>query len=58
VDHLWARLRARTNGLDASRWHSIRDFLVPWRPGDRSEVLRLDDPKPFVLETIEWFRGR
>jgi predicted ATP-grasp superfamily ATP-dependent carboligase len=61
VDHLLARLRrsARELGLppDApSRWRVLRDFLRLWRPGDRSEILRLTDPMPFVRETLDWLR--
>jgi predicted ATP-grasp superfamily ATP-dependent carboligase len=37
-------------------------FLVPWRPGDRYEVLRGSDPRPFFRESAQWlrsaFRGR
>jgi len=31
-------------------------FLVPWRPGDRFEVLRAGDPGPFLRESANWFR--
>jgi hypothetical protein len=41
-----------------SRPEAIRDFLRLWRPGDRNEILRLNDPGPFVRETLDWFRGR
>lgn len=62
VDHLLARLRRRKhlNSLppDApSRWRTVRDFLA-WHRGDHPEVLRWDDPRPFLRETIDWFRGR
>lgn len=61
VDHLLARLRRSATELglppDApSRWRVLRDFLLLWRPGDRSEVLRLTDPMPFVRETLDWLR--
>lgn len=58
VDHLLARLRgsepATTEG--GGRLEALADFLVLWRPGDRSEVLRLSDPMPFVEETRRWVR--
>jgi carbamoylphosphate synthase large subunit len=61
VDHVLARLRhsPRELGLppDApSRWQVVRDFLHLWRSGERNEVLRADDPGPFVRETIDWLR--
>ena len=63
VDHLIARLKRSRRELalpdDApGRWAAVRDFLTVWRPGDRTEVLRLSDPKPFLRETIEWLHGR
>ena len=63
VDHLLARLRRSADELSLppgapSRWQTIREVMVPWRPGDRSEVLRLDDPKPFLRETAQWFGAR
>jgi predicted ATP-grasp superfamily ATP-dependent carboligase len=59
VDHVVARLRHSASDLglpeDApSRWKVVCDFLHLWRPGDRNEVLRLDDPRPFLRETIDW----
>jgi predicted ATP-grasp superfamily ATP-dependent carboligase len=63
VDHLVARFRHTDRELalppDApSRWRVLRDFLMIWRPGDRNEILRFDDPIPFLRETLDWFRGR
>ncbi|HEY7860737.1 MAG TPA: ATP-grasp domain-containing protein [Gemmatimonadaceae bacterium] len=63
VDHLLARWSKGAKALslpaDApSRMRSTFDFLVFWRPRDRSDVLRLGDPRPFFRETIDWFRGR
>lgn len=59
VDHLLARLRKSPGELSlpstaGSRWRALRDFLW-WRPGDRNEILRLDDPRPFARETADWF---
>lgn len=62
VDHLLARLRPSPEGPEPAdsrhKWRALRDFLVLWRPGDRNEVLRFDDPRPFVRETIDWFKRR
>jgi predicted ATP-grasp superfamily ATP-dependent carboligase len=63
VDHLLARLRASRNPADSradgrGKLRALGDFLVLWRPGDRNEVLHLDDPRPFLRETIDWFKGR
>ena len=59
VDHLLARLRRSAEELALppgapSRWRTVRDVLTPWRRGDRSEILRLDDPLPFLRETVQW----
>jgi predicted ATP-grasp superfamily ATP-dependent carboligase len=61
-DHLLARLRHSRSALALpasapSTARAVLDFLTLWRPGDRSEVLRLNDPMPFVRETLEWFRA-
>lgn len=63
VDHLLARMRepsprleTRANG--GGKVRAVRDFLTLWRPGDRNEVLRLNDPRPFLRETLDWFKGR
>jgi predicted ATP-grasp superfamily ATP-dependent carboligase len=63
VDHLLARLRRSRAALllpaDApGRLRAVRDFLAAcFRPAEE-EVLRWSDPKPFVRETLDWFRGR
>ncbi len=61
VDHLLARLRRSDRELalpsgSPSRVRAIGDFFTAWRPGDRRQVLRFDDPRPFVRETIAWIR--
>ncbi len=62
LDHLLWILRAprgyrRGNSDLPSRLRAIARFLVPWRPGDRLEVLRFSDPKPFLRESAAWFRA-
>lgn len=57
VDHLLARLRGAAptgNETREGRLAAVADFLVLWRPGDRSEVLRIGDPVPFLRETRAW----
>ena len=59
VDHLLLRLRrpADSLALDDSapgRSRVVFDFVKLWRPGDRAEVLRLSDPRPFLRETANW----
>ena len=63
VDHLLARLRGSPATLslpvDApSRGRAIAAFLVPWRPGEHCEILRLSDPIPFFREAANWIQGR
>lgn len=64
VDHLLARWRGDGTPGDGEarpRLASLADFLVLWRPGDRSEVFRWSDPRPFLAESRAWladaFRG-
>lgn len=38
------------------RLKALLDFLLDFRPGVRSEVLKLDDPLPFLVEMCEWWR--
>jgi predicted ATP-grasp superfamily ATP-dependent carboligase len=62
-DHLLARLRRSDEMLhlppgSPSRLSTIAQVLLPWRPGERWEVLRPSDPKPFLRETGLWFRRR
>jgi predicted ATP-grasp superfamily ATP-dependent carboligase len=60
VDHLlWmlvssGAMRAANPELPG-RLGALARFLIPWRRGDRFEVLRAGDPGPFVRESIEWF---
>jgi len=63
VDHLVARLRHSDHVLhlppgEPTRWRALAGMLLPWRPGDRPETFRLNDPAPFLRETLNWFQGR
>lgn len=60
VDHLIARLRRSRAALslpsDApGRWRALRDFFTIHFGRDREEILRLDDPRPFFRESVQWF---
>lgn len=59
LDHLLLRLFKSPGelalGRDApGRLRMLASFLVPWRRGDRWEVLRLSDPRPFAWELRRW----
>jgi predicted ATP-grasp superfamily ATP-dependent carboligase len=61
VDYLLARLRRSNARLSLppgspGRLRSVLKALLPWRPGDRLEVLRVSDPGPFLRETAQYFR--
>lgn len=61
VDYLLARLRHSDRKLSLppgsrGRAREILEALIPWRPGDRLEMLRLGDPAPFLRETKEYIR--
>jgi len=63
VDHLLARLRRTHDELslppdDLGLVASAARVLLPWRRGERWEVLRLSDPLPFVRETLRWIGNR
>lgn len=61
VDNLLARLRPQeaSNGRTgrSARLRALGEFLVLYRPGDRSEVFRCSDPVPFIEETRKWLAG-
>lgn len=59
VDHLlWMFLRGREARLNdptlPTPLGALGRFLIPWRPGERYEVLRLSDPGPFLRESAQW----
>jgi predicted ATP-grasp superfamily ATP-dependent carboligase len=61
VDHLIARLRRSRSTLSLppeapGRWRAVRDFLTINFGRDREEIFRLDDPRPFFRESVQWFR--
>jgi hypothetical protein len=61
LDHLLTRLIRRDRDLflppgSPGRLRTLWDVLRP-RGGDRREVLRLDDPRPFARELLGWLRG-
>jgi predicted ATP-grasp superfamily ATP-dependent carboligase len=62
LDQLLTRLRRSRHKLAlpqgaAGRLRALLEFLVLWRPGDRTEVLRWRDPAPFVYELRQWVRS-
>jgi predicted ATP-grasp superfamily ATP-dependent carboligase len=60
VDHLIGRFRNGDALLPRgtpTRWRTLRQVLVPWRPGDRPEVFRPNDPFPFLRESAIWIRN-
>lgn len=60
VDHFLARVRARA----ADGWRPalaearacLGEQLRDRGPGTRLEILRRDDPRPFLRESVRWFR--
>lgn len=63
LDHLIARLRRSRAELDLpvnapGLLRAASSVLIPWRPRQRNDVLRLSDPVPAVREAIAWFRAR
>jgi predicted ATP-grasp superfamily ATP-dependent carboligase len=60
VDHVWLSVRERCERADDGRrtaGEGIGSLLCPWLPGDRFEVLRLSDPRPFMRETRGWLEA-
>ena len=62
VNHLLARLRHSSDRLALppnapSRVRVLRDFLIP-RAANRNETLRADDPRPFLVDSLQWLKAR
>lgn len=53
IDHLVAR-RHQAAHPSTSVAGVLRDLLAFWKPNDREEVFRFDDPRPFFRETLQW----
>ncbi|CAN5607525.1 hypothetical protein BH23GEM9_BH23GEM9_23160 [soil metagenome] len=63
VDHLLARLRRSATELglppgSSGRVRACVDFVTAFDPRSQSEVFRLGDPLPSLVELKEWVRGR
>lgn len=63
LDHALAIWRRSAEELDlppgaATGWRAALRVLKDHRRGDRCEVLRWDDPKPFLSELIRWLGRR
>lgn len=63
IDSLLAVLRKSSAELHLptshpGRWRTLLDFLLPWRPGMRYEMERLDDLGPWWLETKRRLTGQ
>lgn len=63
VDHLLLRLFRSATELhlpvdSPGRLRTLVEFMKFWRPDDRFEVARLNDPVPFLRESWSWIRGR
>ena len=61
-DHLLWVLRApastrRQYPSLPGRMGALARFLLPWWPGDRYEVLRWSDPRPFLRESVQWIES-
>lgn len=55
VDHLVAVWRDPERGR-GDRMRALGEWLRGFGPGHESEILRWDDPRPFVRETADWLR--
>ena len=63
VDHLVTRLRRDDRALHVPgdsppRWRVALGLFAPWRSGERSEILRFEDPAPFLRESLDWITRR
>jgi predicted ATP-grasp superfamily ATP-dependent carboligase len=63
VDHLLMRFRRSAGELSLPsgaphRLAALGDFLAGFDPRSRSEVLRIADPRPGIVEAVNWLRRR
>lgn len=63
LDHLIARMRRSPEELalppgSPSRGRALLDFFTGFLPVNRQEIFRLNDPAPFLRESVAWLRGR
>jgi len=62
IDHLIARVRRRVDarGNETTRvlWPAVRDVLLAPNQRREEEIFRTNDPRPFLLETRNWFARR
>ncbi|MDQ3949666.1 MAG: ATP-grasp domain-containing protein, partial [Gemmatimonadota bacterium] len=63
VDHLLFRLFRSPTRLSLppgapSRGTALRDFVAAGPPHRASDVLHADDPRPFLVETLDWLAER
>ena len=63
VDHLLLRMLRSDEQLalppgSPGKGRALLNFFKLWRPGDRSEILRLSDPLPFLHESRQWVLRR
>jgi predicted ATP-grasp superfamily ATP-dependent carboligase len=56
VDHTLTLLRRTPRPSLVGCLRAVARLFRPSTPGDRLEVLRASDPRPFLRETSEWFR--
>jgi predicted ATP-grasp superfamily ATP-dependent carboligase len=65
VDHLLASilhpsasLARAAHGRGGGRLDAIREFFRDFAGTQQGEMFRRDDPRPFLRETLDWFRRR
>ncbi len=57
LDHLYLKLKAGADQYSVKeKFLSVCRFLLPFQPGMRYEINRLDDIKPFIFELRQYFK--
>lgn len=56
VDSALLRVRAATGAKASAAWRAMREVLDLRRGRDRTEVFRLRDPLPFLVESAAWLK--